>query len=267
MILSFFQKSSTFKRYHRKLKVYLAANFYNNAKYLPKGIDRVYHLHIRKSAGTSINSAFWGLDGFTLNTIKAEPIFIGRKHSFVRKNKVLIDKGDYLFASSHFPQWELNLKPNTFTFTMFRDPYKRLVSLYKYYCWVTQVDDDLGYQLDPSYYLLKKQDHLLNKSFKDFIDNLSDKYLYNQLFFYSKSLQIDEGLRNLKKVDRVYFQDNFDASVKDLSERLHLSLNIRNERNFKNVAFQISEEEKAFALVKLGPELEFYKEVRKNYYS
>lgn len=157
MILSFFQKSSTFKKYHRKLKVFLAANFYNNKKHLPKGIDRVYHLHIRKSAGTSINSAFWGLDGFTLNSIKAEPIFIGRRYSFVRKSKEFIEKGDYLFASSHFPQWELNLKPNTFTFTMFRDPYKRLVSLYKYYCWVTQVDEKEGFKQDPSYFALKNR--------------------------------------------------------------------------------------------------------------
>ncbi|WP_298533205.1 sulfotransferase family 2 domain-containing protein [uncultured Algibacter sp.] len=267
MILSFFQKSSSFKKYHRKLKVYLAANFYNNKKYLPKGIDRVYHLHIRKSAGTSINSAFWGLDGFSLNSIKAEPIFIGRRHSYVRKSKTLIDKGDYLYASSHFPQWQLNLKPNTFTFTMFRDPYKRLVSLYKYYCWVTQVDEVLGRQLDPSYLLLKKQEQLLNKSFKDFIDNLSDKYLYNQLFTFSKSLQIDEAVQNLQKVNKVYFQDNFDASVTDLSKTLNLNLNVKNERSFQNVAFQISEEEREYALEKLSPELEFYKVVRDNYYS
>ncbi len=266
MILKKIKNSWTYKKYYRKFKIFLAVNFYNNAKHLPKDIDRVYHLHIRKSAGTSINSAFWGLENFSLDTVRREPIILGKKYSFVRYSKELIEKGNYLFASAHFAQWELNFKPNTFTFTMFRDPYKRLVSLYKYYCWVTQVDDDLGFKLDPSFFVLKKQHNLLNKSFKDFIDNLSDKYLLNQLFMFSQSLQIDEGLKNLKKVDKVYFLDNFDGAVKDLSETLNLSLNIRNERSFKNVEFQISETEKEYALAKLKPELEFYKAVRAKYY-
>ncbi|WP_136480580.1 sulfotransferase family 2 domain-containing protein [Cognatitamlana onchidii] len=266
MIVKKIRNSWTYKKYHRKLKVLLAKYFYNNSKYLPEGIDRVYHLHIRKSAGTSINSAFWGLDKFSLDTVRREPIILGGKFSFVRYNRELIEQGDYLFASAHFTQWELSLKPNTFTFTMFRDPYKRLVSLYKYYCWVTQVDDDMGYQLDPSFFVLKSQEHLLNKSFKDFIDNLSDKYLHNQLFTFSKALEIEEGLNNLKKVNKVYFQDNFDACIKDLSATLNLNLSNLNERSFKNVKFQISEAEKEYAMDKLGLEIEFYNEVRKKYY-
>jgi len=233
--------SWTYKKYYRKLKNFLAANIYNNSKYLPEGIDRVYHLHIRKSAGTSINSAFWALDGFTLDTVRREPIVIGKKHSFVRYSDVLIEKGDYLFASAHFAQWELNLKPNTFTFTIFRDPYKRLVSLYKYYCWVSQVDDETGYKLDPSFFVLKEQTHLLNKNFKDFIDNLNDKYLSNQLFMFSKTINKQEALLNLKKADRIYFQDNFDKAIIDLNKTLNLNLQIKNERNFKDVKFIITE--------------------------
>ena len=149
---------------------------------------------------------------------------------------------------------------------MFRDPYKRLVSLYKYYCWVTQVDDETGYKLDSSFFVLKKQNHLLNKSFKDFIDNLNDKYLTNQLFIFSESLNIKEALINLKKVDKIYFQDNFYDSIKDLRQSLQLSLQIKNERNFKNVKFKINNEEKEYAIYKLKNEIEFYNKVRNKYF-
>ncbi len=257
--------SWTYKKYHRRLKNFLAAKIYNNSKHLPDGIDRVYHLHIRKSAGTSINSAFWALDGFTLDKVRREPIVIGRKHSFVRYSDVLINKGDYLFASSHFAQWELNLKPNTFTFTMFRDPYKRLVSLYKYYCWVTQVDDETGYKLDPSFFVLKKQKHLLNKNFKDFIDNLNEKYLSNHLYTFSKTLDKEEAFENLKKVNKVYFQDNFDKAINDLNESLRLDLQVKNERNFKDVKFNITDDKKKYALLNLKDEIDFYNEVREKY--
>ena len=132
-------KNSWFiKKNYRRFKHFLAKKIYNNSKYLPKGIDRVYHIHIRKSAGTSINSAFWALGNYNLDKIRREPIVLSSKYSFVCYNKNLIEAGNYLHSSAHFAQWELNLKPNTFTFTMLRDPYKRLVSLYKYYstyCW------------------------------------------------------------------------------------------------------------------------------------
>ncbi|WP_417876893.1 sulfotransferase family 2 domain-containing protein [Winogradskyella sediminis] len=250
--------SYTYKKYHRKIKYFLASRYYNNSKYLPEGIDRVYHIHIRKSAGTSVNSAFWNLGDLTLKKIGREPLVLSKKYSFVCFNKELIEAGHYLYASAHFAQWELNLRPNTFTFTVLREPYSRLVSLYKYYTWVEQVDEQTGYNLDTSYYVLKAQSHLLGKSFKDFVDVLSDKYLTNQLYTFSKTLDVNDALSNISKVDRVYFQDNFSYAISDLEASLGLPLQVKNERNFGKIAIHISEEEKHHALSKLKDEIEFY---------
>lgn len=253
------KNSWTFKKYHRKVKNFLAANVYNNAKYLPVGIDRVYHIHIRKSAGTSINSAFWGLDGYNLNSVGREPIILGKNYSYVRYSKELIEKGDYFYANSHFEFWNLNLKSNTFTFTMLREPYERLVSLYKYYNWVDQVDDIKGEELDSSYVVLKEQLHLLGNSFTDFINNLSNKYLFNQLYVFSEKLEVDDALKNLEKLDRVYFKDNFKESVENLKTSLNLEhLSFKNERRFENVNFTITEKEKLHAISVLSKEIEFY---------
>lgn len=256
------KNSWKYKIYYRKWKLFLAANFYNNSKFLPEGMDRVYHYHIRKSAGTSINSAFWNLGGYSFKTVKREPILLGKGKAFVRYQDTLINKGNYFYASSHFPQWQLQLQPKTFTFTILRDPYQRLVSLYKYYCWVGQIDDVTGFAQDPTFFILKNQKKLIGKSFKNFIDNLSDKYLYNQLFMFSEKLNVEEAFENIKKVDKIYFQDNFSQIVKDLNDTLNINLEAKNERNFKNINFKIEEFEKEYVLIKLEEEIKFYNLVR-----
>lgn len=263
MFLGKIKESWTFKKYHRKIKLFLASKFYNHSKHLPEGVDRVYHVHIRKSAGTSINSAFWGLGGYNLSTVKREPIVLSKNYAFVRNNKTLIEGGDYFYASSHFEYWGLKLKPNTFTFTMLRDPYERLISLYKYYNWVNQIDEVTGVKLDSSFTVLKEQTHLLGNSFKDFINNLSDKYLYAQLYMFSKELNVEIALNAIEELDRIYFKDNFKASVENLKTTLNFpGLEFKNERRFENVIFSISEEDKAYAIVLLQKEIEFYNKVK-----
>ena len=50
---------------------------------LPDGIDRVYHIHLRKTAGTSINAAFWSLAGIDLKSAGREPVLVKNKRVFV----------------------------------------------------------------------------------------------------------------------------------------------------------------------------------------
>src|SRR4030095_8400128 len=100
---------------------------------LPGNYKRIYHFHIRKSAGTSINAAFWRLAGKNLQDVGRAPLIVSGKFVFVRHNRDLIKAGDYTFANSHAPFWEFELPKNTFCFTIFRDPVSRLYSLYRYY--------------------------------------------------------------------------------------------------------------------------------------
>lgn len=262
-ILNKIRNSSKFKKYHRLLKLHIADKFYNNHKYLPEGIDRIYHYHIRKSAGTSINASFWNLEGFTLASIGREPIVLGKRRSYVLHQAPYIENRNYFYASSHFPMWQLNLPPQTFTFTILRDPYERLVSLYKYYKWVEITDVETGYKFDTSFDVLKKQTYLLNKSFDSFMDALSVKYLYGNLYMFSEGLNVEVALENLKKVSKVYFQDQLTFAFNDLRDTLGQDLKIPEpQRKFDNTNFSISNQEKTKALELLKDEIDFYNRAR-----
>lgn len=261
------KNSSKYRYYSRKLKVLIANNLYNNKKYLPHGIDRVYHYHIRKSAGTSINAAFWHLDNLTLQSIGKQSVILGRKRSYVRINLNYIENVNFFYANSHFPMWQVHLPDNTFTFTVLRDPYERLVSLYKYYKWVEITDYKIGEELDPSFNYLKSQKYLQNKSFGEFIDILSKKYLFGNLYMFSERLDVDEAMKNLSKVNKVYFQDNVSFAVEDLKKSLSLKeLELpKPQRKFNNNNFEITQIEKEKAISVLKCEIEFYIRARKKY--
>ena len=97
----------------------------------------IYHVHIRKTAGTTINFAFLSNSG-SVNTDsfyesiaqKSNHRQIKNKKVFVGWNVQLINKGNYSYAFSHTPLHKLNLQPDTFVFTCLRDPVKRVVSHY-----------------------------------------------------------------------------------------------------------------------------------------
>jgi hypothetical protein len=261
------KSSSNFKKYHRKIKVYFANNFIDNSKHLPAAYDKVYHFHIRKSGGTSVNSAFWNLSDLNLKKISREPIMNSKGRTFVRTSKELIESANYFYANSHFPYWQIQLQPNTYTFTILRDPFERLVSLYKYYQWVGQVDIETGKRLDPSYDYLKKQTFLHNKSFKEFIDNLSNKYLFGELYFFSEKMNIKEAMENLNKLNMVFFKENFSEIINNLNKDLFLKLeNPIKERSFSNVVYSISEKEKKYALDILQTEIQFYNKAKHIYF-
>jgi hypothetical protein len=258
-MITIIRNSTKYKKLNRLYKKIVSHYFIDNTKFLPQGIDRVYHVHIRKSGGSSVNVAFWNLANYDLKKARREPLLIGNKRSIVRYSDQLINEGNYFYASSHFPIWELNLKPQTFTFTILRDPYKRLVSLYKYYKWVEQVDPKIGYELDPSFYVLKSQKHLLNKTFHDFVNSLSDKYLFGNLFMFDKKLNVKKAIENLYKINRICFQDDLNLYTEELSNDLGLELRLPiAQRKFENVNFEISEGERKIAISLLEPEIDFY---------
>lgn len=118
---------------------------------LATGHRRVYHHHVRKSAGTSLDSAFWELGGIA-EKIMRHPREVGERVSgngltFVRANAALIEAGDYFFASSHVPAYLLRLPAATFTVTILRDPAARVVSYYRYLRWARSHPD--AFELDP----------------------------------------------------------------------------------------------------------------------
>ena len=254
------------KRHYRNYKKKRAIQISKNPSFsLPNGYKRIYHVHVRKSAGTSINAAFWELGDLSLKKLKREPIAIRKKLVFVRNNKDLIEAGNYFYANSHMPFWSLQLPEDTFTFCMLRDPYERLVSLYKYYLWVANTPKTEAIKIEPYYKTLIKHTGWLGNSFSDFLDNLPKKHCANQLFMFSENYDVKEALFNLKKISSFYFQENFDGAIQDLSKTLQLELTFKRERKFKKIDFSITEDEKSKALQILKDEYIFYNRLKKVY--
>ena len=262
------QRSTRVKTLVRKFRIYYAKNHLNSSLRVPDDYNSIYHVHIRKSAGSSINNLFYLKGHTSLKEIYREPIYIKKGYVYVQHNKELIEKGMYYYASSHFPLWDLKLDPDTFTFTILRDPVDRLISLYKYYCWVAQVDPNEGMKSDPSYQTLIKQERLLNKSFREFVGELSNKYLHAQLYTFDKDLNMDSALKRLSKVNRVYFFEDIGAAINELSTYFNLPVDsITRERQFKQVTYYVGEDDRTFAADLLKEENMFYKSARRAYES
>ena len=252
------------KRYLRKRRRIKAKKVFIQKTPFFKDYERIYHVHIRKSAGTSINSAFWGLAGYSLESVKREPIIVTNDYVFVRNHKELIEEGFYFYGNSHIPFWKLDIPEKTFVFCMLRDPYKRLVSLYKYLHHVASLNPDTAEKEEPSYKALQYQLAWLGDNFSDFLDYLPKNHLQRQLYTFSEKMDASEALENVNKLDRVYFQEDFEAAIADLSKTFHLKLTINRERSFNSVPIAIDENEKQRALQLLEKEYQFYNRVLKS---
>jgi hypothetical protein len=100
--------------------------------------QRIYHFHVRKTAGSSLDAAFYalgGLEGLSVHNQSSRGTTVGNGLAFVGANKPLIEGGDYFYGTSHFPAWWLDIPPGTFTVTILRDPVSRAISYYRYLLW------------------------------------------------------------------------------------------------------------------------------------
>ena len=100
---------------------------------MPEDFERIYHHHVRKTAGTSLDSSFWALGGPDLELLSKQEVHAATEpgeggRRFVRHDPKLIARGDYFYASSHEPAHHLEIPPNTFTITILRDPAARVIS-------------------------------------------------------------------------------------------------------------------------------------------
>lgn len=227
---------------------------------LPEHYERIYHYHIRKTAGTSLNSAFWGLAGLDLESARGVRIF-ANKLVYVRHNQELIEEGAWFFANSHIPAHSLTLPPNTFTVTVIRDPLRRLISHYRYLVWAR---DDAGnaQRLDPAFSSLRREIAWLGDSFADFLTQIPKKHALAQLYMFSREYDVKEALERIHGCTSVCLTERFADGIQFLSNTLQLPLEVRRERQFGGaVKLTRSEEDRAREL--LEPESIFIETISK----
>lgn len=185
------------------------------------GYKRIYLVHIRKTAGSSLNRMFLGLSGEDTAVILRR-VFRnnGRTISngliYAAWNRKHLNKGDYFYGNSHLPLHELDLAPDTFTIASFRDPVKRVVSHYNML---------RSYEIDQDPNPCMKTEGLwLGDSFGDFLDRIPKEHLLNQLYMFSKSMNVDEALDRATKLSFCVYLEKFDEGVSELASILDLPL-------------------------------------------
>jgi len=188
----------------------------------PHGYRRIYHYHVPKTGGTSLNNIFLGLCGQDSQKVYQglvdspnHRLFVD-DYVFVAWNRELINQGDYYYAYSHIPSHRLTLPPDTFTFTCFRDPIRRLVSRYSELCFFR--DNGIDHPV------MATEGRCLGDSILDFVDSASPGVVFAQLGMFSKNFDLDEALSNVRRCNSVLFTESLNDDIGRLGTQIGLPI-------------------------------------------
>lgn len=195
---------------------------------IPGGHERIYHVHIRKTGGTSLNAAFWALGGLDPDSFGRHRLALRGGKIFLRHDKRRIERGNYFYAHAHIPRWQLDLPPGTFTITILRDPLDRLVSHYRMLRWARE--DPEAPSVEPFWASLIPEMEWLGSSFDEFLQRIPTEHLVRQLYMFSPSLDVDEALERLAGCSAVCRLETLRADLAALSKRLGFRLEEKHER-------------------------------------
>lgn len=218
---------------------------------------RVYHYHIMKTGGTSINHMFLALSGddpsnlYTKLMNSSDGRIIEREYVYVAWNQLLVRLGLFSYAWSHRPYYKTWLPRNCYSITCIRHPYERLYSRYKHIHANIRSGRTGGHT---SFEL-----ECASGTFSDYLSVVPDSELCHQLCFFSSKKNIDEAIYNLSKVDLVMMLPTLDADVRFLNEKLGLNLECLHVRKVSGAFDGINGHEE-FSSIKdrILPELEFF---------
>lgn len=218
------------------------------------GYDRIYHYHVRKTAGTSLNLAFKSVfSPAFLGSAQEEELFrrkwaiIGGK-LYVTHNEYLLERGDYFFGDGHAAFHEIKIPRNTFRITILRDPVKRVISHYRMLVhWKNNKMNHPARALEERY---------IGNSFLDYIKRVPKKHLMRQLYMFSENFDVKEATHNISKINFIMNTEKYDEHLGRLSSILGLKLqNISAKVGYGGV--YVSETDRARLARILEPEYAF----------
>ncbi|HEY1854531.1 MAG TPA: hypothetical protein VGG40_08085 [Solirubrobacterales bacterium] len=241
--------------------------------------DRIYHFHIRKTGGSSLDSAFWALGGGDLADAAVREGRYGSSvtrdgRTFVQHDRALIAAGDYFFASSHEPSYELDLPPRTLTITILRDPAARVVSYFRYLLWaranpraheiepfVGQVRTESAFLDGPARYFVSRLlprfplphgDFSVDR-FPEFLERAPRRRLMSQLHMFSPGFDPAEAAERALGCAEICFTETFSEDLSRIARRLGLPLEEKRERQLGE-RLELPEEWREELRQRLAPE-------------
>ena len=217
--------------------------------FFPKKFNgkKIVHYHVMKTGGSSINSYFYSylynhdfenMDKKSLvnrehlakefnDSSKGDKVWLISNRNYgnvagngftIVRNRILRKLGLFSFTHSHNLSFNFLDQKNFFCFTVIRDPVERFISLYKflYELKLKNISKDFG-----NFY----SDYIDKEIMLDpnkFIQTIKkNKFLFfRQIGTFSKDLNLNDAIDNLKKFDSILKQSNlqndFDKMLKKI---------------------------------------------------
>lgn len=235
---------------------------YNTPVMLPDGSRRIYLFHVRKTAGTSLVRSFLALGGEDPGTVERR--ISNSRLSRTRSGKYLftcgrgtIQQGDYFFGWSHMAGHRLRLPSRTFTIALLRDPVERVISYYRYLV-AGDAAEDMAWRVQDD------ERALAGSSFADFLTNVPDELLLNQLYMFSRKFDVSEASEKVLACSALMMTETYKSDLHNLASKLGLELPHKTERITTLAEAPVSVQEMAALRDRLAAEYEFIDELRRS---
>lgn len=222
---------------------------------------RVYFYHVRKCGGTTISQAFLSLSGKQstqelYDRLCAKPNYrlINGDKVYVGFNQKLIEEGNYYYAFSQIPQYELKLPPDTFTVVSLRDPIQRVFSHYKM---IIELKTN-----KIKHPVMGKEGKWVGENFSDFLDKIPREHLLREVCMFSKSFDPQEAFENIAQCSYYYFVEDLSSAIKELSSKLNIELPPIHARK-SSLNLQMTDAELDKARHKLKPSFDLIEKLKK----
>lgn len=241
----------------------LAILYPRHRGHLDEEFDRIYHIHIRKCAGSSINAAF--LDYFSAGSATIEQLAKSEGHRINFKkgpvagwHRMMLERGAFAYGFSHIPYHTINLPPRTFTFTFLRDPSDRLISHFK------MLKDMIAAK--SNHPAMKTEAWWAEGTFSEFLDRIPRAHLENQLYMFDAEFDADRALTRLAEVNHVSLADQTQEILHVAKSRFEIDLQYEHRRK-SSFSPTLTCEETSRMHDMLSAEYDFFKRAKKLFIS
>jgi hypothetical protein len=217
----------------------------------PLGYERIYHYHIRKTAGSSLNTAFKNAFRDPSAGMADEEALFARNWGviagkvYVNHSEYLLERGDFFYGDGHGAFHELAIPSNTFRITILRDPAARVLSYYRMLMhWKHN---------DIKHPARKAEEAYVGSCFGEFLERVPREHLMRQLYMFSKTFDVAEAAQNIGTLNFVMTTEDFTRHLSTLAALLNIDLRLYRQKSSYG-AVMISDSDRARLVEVLAPE-------------
>nr|WP_321237648.1 sulfotransferase family 2 domain-containing protein [uncultured Psychroserpens sp.] len=184
--------------------------------------QRFFHYHIRKTGGTSVNEAFFGLNIENPKSISESIRISTHKHVILNSNKYVgantkeINKDDFFYGFTHAPYHRLNISSEVFQFCIFRNPMDRVISHYN------MIRKHVIQNIQRGW--VQKESKWLSNDFNSFLHKIPKEKLLAQLYCFSSKFDVEDAAENINKLDYFFNLEEFEIGLNELSSIIDMKL-------------------------------------------